>query len=149
MRKILFNSLRMEGADRRLTWFKGELDIMTMVHKIGNISKENCVSHSVVSDSLRSHGLYSPWNSPGQNTGVGSPSLLQGISRPRDWIQVSRTAGRFLTVWATREGLNREENCKKNQMEIWTCLNKEKKQSVTLNTDWQRLCNERENRMLF
>ena len=27
-------------------------------------------SSSVVSDSLRSHGLYSPWNSPGQNTGV-------------------------------------------------------------------------------
>ena len=25
------------------------------------------------------HGLYSPWNSPGQNTGVGSFSLLQGI----------------------------------------------------------------------
>ena len=23
--------------------------------------------------------LYSPWNSPGQNTGVGSLSLLQGI----------------------------------------------------------------------
>ena len=36
-------------------------------------------SHSVVSDSLRHHGLYSPWNSPGQNTGVGSLSLLQGI----------------------------------------------------------------------
>ena len=36
-------------------------------------------SHSVVSDSLRPHGLYSPWNSPGQNTGVGSLSLLQGI----------------------------------------------------------------------
>ena len=25
------------------------------------------------------HGLYSPWNSPGQNTGMGSLSLLQGI----------------------------------------------------------------------
>ena len=25
------------------------------------------------------HGLHSPWNSPGQNTGVGSLSLLQGI----------------------------------------------------------------------
>jgi len=25
------------------------------------------------------HGLCSPWNSPGQNTGVGSLSLLQGI----------------------------------------------------------------------
>ena len=32
-----------------------------------------------MSDSLRPHRLYSPWNSPGQNTGVGSLSLLQGI----------------------------------------------------------------------
>ena len=36
-------------------------------------------SHSVVSDSLPPYGLHSPWNSPGQNTGVGSRSLLQGI----------------------------------------------------------------------
>ena len=36
-------------------------------------------SRSVVSDSLRPHGLYNPWNYPGQNTGVGSLSLLQGI----------------------------------------------------------------------
>ena len=36
-------------------------------------------SGSVGSDSLWLHGLYSPWNSPGQNTGVGSHSLLQGI----------------------------------------------------------------------
>jgi len=36
-------------------------------------------SHSVVSNSLRPCGLYSPWNSPGQNTAVGSLSLLQGI----------------------------------------------------------------------
>ena len=36
-------------------------------------------SDSVVSNSLRPHGLYSPWNSPGQNTGVGSLSLLQGV----------------------------------------------------------------------
>ena len=32
-----------------------------------------------MSNSLRPHGLQSPWNSPGQNTGVGSLSLLQGI----------------------------------------------------------------------
>ena len=32
----------------------------------------------VMSDSLPPHGLYSPWNSPGQNTGVGSLFLLQG-----------------------------------------------------------------------
>ena len=36
-------------------------------------------SHSAVSDSLRPRGLYSLWNSPGQNTAVGSLSLLQGI----------------------------------------------------------------------
>ena len=36
-------------------------------------------SHSVMSDSVRPHGLYSPWNFPGQNTGVGNLSLLQGI----------------------------------------------------------------------
>ena len=36
-------------------------------------------SRSVVSDSLWPNGLYSPWNSLGQNTGVGSLSLLQGI----------------------------------------------------------------------
>ena len=37
---------------------------------------ESC---SVMSDSLQLHGLYCPWNSPGQNTRVGSLFLLQGI----------------------------------------------------------------------
>ena len=36
-------------------------------------------SESVMSDSLWPHGLYSPWNSPGQNTVVGGLSLLQEI----------------------------------------------------------------------
>ena len=36
---------------------------------ISLLKSESC---SVLSDSLRPHGLYSPWNSPGQNTGVGS-----------------------------------------------------------------------------
>ena len=44
-------------------------------HNLKNWSE----SHSVVSDSLRPHGLYSPWNSLGQNTEVGNLSLLQGI----------------------------------------------------------------------
>src|SRR5574340_631081 len=34
-----------------------------------------------VQELLQPHGLYSPWNSPGQNTGVGSLSLLQWILR--------------------------------------------------------------------
>ena len=37
---------------------------------------ESC---SVVSDSLRPHRVSSPWNSPHQDTGVGSLSLLQRI----------------------------------------------------------------------
>ena len=36
-------------------------------------------SRSVMWDSLRLHRLYCPWDSPGQNAGVSSLSLLQGI----------------------------------------------------------------------
>ena len=36
-------------------------------------------SLSVMSNPLRPYGLYSPWNSPGQNPGIHSLSLLQGI----------------------------------------------------------------------
>ena len=67
--------------------------------KRGNESE----SRSVMSDSLRPDGIYRPLNSPGQNTGVGSLSLLQGSSQPRDQTQVSSIAGRFFTSWATRE----------------------------------------------
>ena len=42
-------------------------------------SKVKSESHSAMSDSSQPQGLYSPWNSPGQNPGVGSLSLLQGI----------------------------------------------------------------------
>ena len=53
------------------------------VHSVlfrGGVTSENeSESCSVVSESLPPRGLYSPWNSPGQNTGVGSLSLFQGI----------------------------------------------------------------------
>ena len=41
--------------------------------------KSESESHPVMPDSLWPYVLYSPWHSPGQNTGVGSLSLLQGI----------------------------------------------------------------------
>ena len=54
--------------------------LSTGVRKRSGFRDENeSESLSVVSDSLWLRGLYSPWNSPGQNTGVGSLSLLQGI----------------------------------------------------------------------
>ena len=34
---------------------------------------------ALLSEPPGKHGLYSPWNSPSQNTGMGSFSLLQGI----------------------------------------------------------------------
>ena len=41
--------------------------------------KTESESCSVVSDSLRPHGLHSSWNSPGQTTGMSSYSLLLWI----------------------------------------------------------------------
>ena len=51
----------------------------------GLLISEVSESCSVVSDSLWPLGLHSPWNSPGQNTGVGSLSLLQGIFPTQRW----------------------------------------------------------------
>ena len=45
----------------------------------------------------------SPWDSLGQNTGVGRLALLQGIFPTQGRTQVFRVAGRFFTSWATRE----------------------------------------------
>ena len=55
--------------------------VLSMVPQMAgfHFSWKESESHSVVSNSLLPHGLYSPWNSPGQNTRVGSLSLLQGI----------------------------------------------------------------------
>ena len=46
-------------------------DLFTNAEYYLNFSHEN-ESHSVVSDFQGPHGLYSPWNSPGQNTRVGN-----------------------------------------------------------------------------
>ena len=43
---------------------------------LGVLYESEKVKVAQSSDSLRSHGLYSSWNSPGQHTGVGSLSSL-------------------------------------------------------------------------
>ena len=60
-------------------------------------------SHSVLSEPLQPHGLYNPWNSPGQNTGVGSHSLLQGIFPTQGSNLGLPCCRHILTSWATRE----------------------------------------------
>ena len=62
--------------------------------------KWKLLSHS---NSLWPHGLYSPWNSPGQNIGVGSLSLLQGIFPTQGSNLGLRHCRWFFTSWATRE----------------------------------------------
>ena len=57
-------------------WESGQLRFNVSTRKWPRRLRKGC---SVMSDSLQPHGLYSPWNSPGQNTGVGSLSLLQEI----------------------------------------------------------------------
>ena len=59
-------------------------------------------SHSVVSNSLQHHGLYSPRNSPGQNTGVGSLSLLQGIFPTQGLKPGLLHCRQIVYQWATR-----------------------------------------------
>ena len=56
-----------------LHWQAGSLPLVPPGKPLTQVS-ESC---SVMSESLPLHGL--SWNSPGQNTGVGSLSLLQGI----------------------------------------------------------------------
>ena len=63
-------------------------------------------SRSVVSDSLRSHGLYGP----GQNTEVGPYS--RGSSQPRDQTQVSCIAGRFFSSGTTKKVQDQREKAK-------------------------------------
>ena len=44
-----------------------------------------------------------PWNYPGKNTGVGCHFLLQEIFPTQGWNPGFLHAGRFRTIWATRE----------------------------------------------
>ena len=60
-------------------------------------------SHSVTSNSLQPHGLHRPWNSPGQNTGVGSLSLLQGIFPTQD-LDPGLLHGRHILYQLSHQG---------------------------------------------
>ena len=49
-----------------------------------------------------------------QDTGLGNRPISRGSSQPRDWPQISCTAGRFFTNWVTRKALlsiNVETHC--------------------------------------
>ena len=59
------------------------------------------------------HEQYRPQNSPGQNTGVGSLSLLQEIVPTQGLNPGPCIAERFFTSWATREAQEKRETSNK------------------------------------
>ena len=85
-----------------LPWFKSgsAMDWLGDFDQVWGSNFLICIavlSHSVVWDSLQPHGLYSPWNSPGQNTEMAAFPFSMGSSQPKDQAQVSRSAGGFFT----------------------------------------------------
>ena len=88
--------------------------------------------HSVVSDSLQLHGLYTVH-------GILQARILEwiafpfsrGSSQPRDRTQVSRIAGGFITSWATRDA-NSIAKANKKPMKLKP---NQKKQKFTLKMD--------------
>ena len=82
-----FRRLDSSAWQLRASWMPclGELQVPLV--KWGSCTKQPvcpstmCVYVKVTQSclTLRPHGLHSPWDSPGQNTGVGSRSLHQGI----------------------------------------------------------------------
>ena len=58
-------------------------------------------------------GLYSPWNSPGRNTGVGSLSLLQGIF-PTLGLNLGLLHGRRILYQLSHKGSRFSEDLNKS-----------------------------------
>ena len=84
------------------SWFHKYIFVSKVAH-FKYVQFVKCESHSVMSNYLRSHRLYSLWNSPGQNTGVGNCSLLQGVFLTQELNWCLPHGRRFFTTWATRE----------------------------------------------
>ena len=79
---------------------------------------------SVMSDSLWPHGLISPWNSPGQNTGVGSLSLLQRIF-PTQGSNSGLPHCRQILYQLNHQGIPRKTGAERLSLLQWIFLTQE------------------------
>ena len=93
----MINILKVKIVSISITWWGIDTASYTW--------KSESESRSVVSDSLWPHGLYSLWNFPGQNTWVGSLSLLQGIFPSQGSNPGLPHCRQILYHWATGEAL--------------------------------------------
>ena len=99
--------LALQFADRRLWDFSASITMRANSYnkspfesEVNELVTQSCATlppHRLACQAPQS------WDFPGKNTGVGCHFLLQGISRPRDWIQVSCIGTWILYHRATRE----------------------------------------------
>ena len=91
-----------------------------------SLKEEKSVLCSVLSDpmSVTRQAPLCPWNSPGKNTGEGSqPFPSQGIfPDPGIRTQVFYIAGRFFTIWATREAWRKRGGEAKRRSQSLLCF---------------------------
>ena len=112
-RGCILDILKKKKKKKQIIGFPGRLDmgVWDTGAKVFYMFMCLCVlSRSVVSNSMWPHGLWPPDSSVHEILQartlewVAIP-FFRGSSQPRDWTQVSSTAGGFLTVWATRKAL--------------------------------------------
>ena len=91
--------------------------------------KGESVSYSVMSNSLRSHGLYPirllcPYHFPAKILEWVAVPFSKGSSWSKDWTQGSYIAGRFFTVWAIGKApINRfSDNIKEKNLWVMNSL---------------------------
>ena len=99
--------LALQFADRRLWDFSASITMRANSYnkspfesEVNELVTQSCATlppHRLACQAPQS------WDFPGKNTGVGCHFLLQGISRPRDWIQVSCIGTWILYHRDTRE----------------------------------------------
>ena len=96
------SSLQSNSHIRTWLWKTIALTIWTFVGKVVSLLF-NILSRFVIAFHPRSKCLLIPWlQSPLECVAI---PFSRRSFWPRDWIQVSCIAGRFFTVWATREAL--------------------------------------------
>ena len=93
--------------------------------KEGWKAEEESGSRSVVSSSLRPHGLWlgrllCSWNSPGKNTGVGCHALLQGIFPIWGWNQGLLPCRWILNHLSYKGSPQTEKRDKGERRNFWT-----------------------------
>ena len=66
------------SSSRGSSWPRDWTHVSCLAGRVFTAENES-ENHSAVSDSLRPHGWYTPWNSPGQNAGMDSSLFLQGL----------------------------------------------------------------------